>query len=396
VKSVTKLLVATLFASASATALAQSANVLKIGSLMPMTGPGGVTGLSYVAGLQAAIKEVNDAGGILGRQIVLIVADDAGDPTQGVNEGRRLAQSEKVSFVIGSAASTITLAVMPIFTETKVLQFSSTGANDATPQKGPYHFSTLSTGGEAQALNYINYALNIAKVKKIAILSDSSPLYRDLTDIMQKIAPARGLTITSAELFDPRAPDLLPHLLRARRGNPDMLWQLGLYPVDTVTTMKGLKELKWDVPLSLGLGGGAQASTLPTIMPADQLLPYTGQTFTAVTYCSNTAVGDAPLPKLMNKLRPAIPNLDKMVPTSVAGGYDTIYILKQVYTATGSFDTPTAATWIENNVDKINSVLFKFAKSPGNAHFLVGESSMAMAENPHIKRADGLVKRAGC
>ena len=38
----------------------------------------------------------------------------------------------------------------------------------------------------------------------------------------------------------------------------------------------------------------------------------------------------------------------------------------------------------------------KFAKSPGNAHFLVGESSMAMAENPHIKRADGLVKRAGC
>ncbi|HXC40214.1 MAG TPA: ABC transporter substrate-binding protein, partial [Burkholderiales bacterium] len=309
-KSVTKLLAALLFAGASATAPAQSPNVLKIGALLPLTGPGGVTGLSTIAGLQAAIKEVNDTGGILGRQIVLVQADDAGDPTQGVNEARRLAQSEKVGFVIGSISSTITLAVMPIFTEAKVLQFSSTGASDATPQKGPYHFSTISTGGEAQALNYINYALNIAKVKKIAILSDSSPLYRDLTDIMQKMAPARGLTITSAELFDPRVPDLLPHLLRARRGNPDMLWQLGLYPVDTVTTMKGLKELKWDVPLSLGLGGGSQASTLPTIVPADQLLPYTAQTFTAVTYCSNTALGDAPLPKLLNKLRPAIPNLD--------------------------------------------------------------------------------------
>jgi ABC-type branched-subunit amino acid transport system substrate-binding protein len=379
-----------------AQAHAQSGETLKIGSLMPMTGPGGVTGLSFVVGVQTAMKEVNDSGGILGRQIVLIQADDAGDPTQGVNEARRLAQSEKVSFVIGSAASTITLAVMPIFTEAKVLQFSSTGANDATPQRGPYHFSTLSSGGEAQALNYIDYALNIAKVKKIAILSDSSPLYRDLTDLMQKIAPARGLTITTAELFDPRTPDLLPHLLRARRGSPDMIWQLGLYPVDTITTMRGLKELKWDVPLSLGLGGGSQASTLPTIMPADQLLPYTGQTFAAVTYCSNTALGDAPLPKLLNRIRPQVPNLDKLVPTSVASGYDTVYILKQVYTATGSFDTPTAARWIENNVDKINSVIFKFAKSPGNAHFLVGEGSMAMAENPHLKRSDGLVKRAGC
>jgi hypothetical protein len=131
-------------------------------------------------------------------------------------------------------------------------------------------------------------------------------------------------------------------------------------------------------------------------MPADQLLPYTGQTFAAVTYCSNTALGDAPLPKLLNRIRPQVPNLDKLVPTSVASGYDTVYILKQVYTATGSFDTPTAARWIENNVDRINSVIFKFAKSPGNAHFLVGEGSMAMAENPHLKRSDGLVKRAGC
>src|SRR5262249_52331394 len=153
------------------------------------------------------------------------------------------------------------------------------GAKEATPQRGPYHFSTISSGGEAQAVNFVDYALNIAKVKKVSLVADSSPLYRDLVDITQVVAKQRGLEITSAEMFDPRTPDLLPLLLRARRSNPDMLWQLGLYPIDTITTMRGLKEMNWNVPLALGLGGGSQAGALPQIMPADQLPKYTGQTF---------------------------------------------------------------------------------------------------------------------
>ena len=377
-------------------AFAQLPDTLKIGTLLPMSGGGAILGASYIASLQATIKDVNEKGGILGKPIELVVGDDGGDPTQGVNEARRLAQSVKVHFVLGSASSTITLAAMPIFTEAKILQFSSTGAKEATVQRGPYHFSTLSSGGEAQAANFIDFALNIAKVKKVSLLADTSPLYRDLVEITQSMAKTRGLTITSAEAFDPRTPDLLPHLLRARRSSPDMLWMLGLYPIDVITTMKGMKEIGWNAPLALGLGGGSQAGALPTIMPADQLLPYTAQVFQSSTYCSNTPLGESSVPKTLAWLKPRVANFEKQLASGLISAYDTIMILKQVYTATGSFDSTAAADWIERNSDKIQSVQFKFSK-PGKAHhFLVGPENMAMSENAHLKREDGLTKRAGC
>src|SRR5206468_3002140 len=115
----------------------------------------------------------------------------------------------------------------------------------------------------ALATNFVDYALKTAKVKRVAILADTSAYYKELAETTVSTAKAAGLAITGVESFEARAPDVVPQLLATRRGNPDMVFLVNLFPVDVVTTMRGMRELGFNVPLVLGLAGGAQAGAIP-------------------------------------------------------------------------------------------------------------------------------------
>ena len=380
----------------SSHAWGQAQPPIRIGALIPMTGPAAVLGKAIEAGLMATAKEVNDKGGILGRRVEVVIADDAGDPTRGVSEARRLAQVEKATYVVGSMSTQVTLAAMPVFTEAKVLQFSSAVANEVTVARGPYYFAALNADAETQALNLIDYALNIAKVKSVGIVSDSSPTYRTLIEVTRELAKSRGLAITGVETFDPRTADLLPQLLAARRGNPALLWQLGLFTSDSATVMKGVKEIGWNVPLAFGLGLGTQARALLSALPEAQVPSYVAQNFIGWTHCTGTPLGDAPIPRTLAWFKDKVPDYDKQLPAGLLIGYDTIMMARQIYSGAGTTDTVAAAEWIERNSEKIVSVQHKFRKIDKRHHFMVGTDGVVMSENPHRTRADGLSKRAGC
>lgn len=389
-----------LFALGAALFMAGSAwsqgQPIRIGALVPMSGPAAALGRAIEAGMNAAAKDMNQRGGILGRQVEVVVADDGGDPARGVNEARRLAQVEKVSFVLGSMGGQVTFAVLPVLTEAKVLQFASAVSNDMTAAKAPYYFVALNADSEAQALNFIDYAIGGAKVKSAAILADNTPTYRALSEQTRELAKSRGLAITSIETFDPRAADLVPQLLAARRGNPGLLWMIGLYPSDAAAVMKGVKEIGWTVPLAFGLGLGAQAKALLASMPEAQIPNYVAQNFVGWTHCTGATVGEAPIPKALAWLKDRVPDYDKQLGVGLLLGYDVMQMVRQVYTGAGTTDTVAAAGWIERNSERIESVIHKFRKIDNTRHFMIGPSGVVMAENPHRTRADGLSKRAGC
>jgi ABC-type branched-subunit amino acid transport system substrate-binding protein len=369
---------------------------VKFGALIPVTGPSAPIGAAVTAGGGGAVKEINDNGGILGRRIEFITADDGNNPTQGVSEARRLAQIEKVTFVVGSFNSSVTTASFPVFTEAKILQFSSTGAKEASAAAGPYHFSTISSNAKAQAENFVDYAVNIAKVKTAAILSDTTPLYKSVVEEIHVAAQKAGLKITGVNEFEVRTTDLSPQLLALRRGNPDLLWVIGILPGDAATSMKGLAEIGWNVRLAVGLGAGAQPSGIARAMAPSPIPDYVGQVFRSYTFCPGDAVGQSSVPKTLAFLKERVPDFEKQFPFVLVSAYDAVHIAKQVYEAVGSFDNEKAAKWIEGNADRIKSVAQTFVKPSGGTHFLLGPDSMAMALNPHITRADGLTQRFGC
>src|SRR3954471_22684802 len=94
-------------------AFAQGAPI-RIGTLTPLTGAGGPYGPVMVKAVKAVVDQVNAAGGVLGRKIELVSEDDQTNPEAGVRAARKLIDVDKVSAILGTWASAVTMAVAPL------------------------------------------------------------------------------------------------------------------------------------------------------------------------------------------------------------------------------------------------------------------------------------------
>lgn len=112
-------------------ALAQSpaaGEAVRIGAILPLTGDGSAYGPGMEVAIRAAVDEVNAAGGILGRPVELIVEDDATNPDQGVLAANKLIDVDGVDAIIGTWASSVTLAVAPLTIEAGIIEMNVSGS----------------------------------------------------------------------------------------------------------------------------------------------------------------------------------------------------------------------------------------------------------------------------
>jgi branched-chain amino acid transport system substrate-binding protein len=82
-----------------------SSNTIKIGLIAPMTGSESLYGQAYQRGVELAIKDINNAGGVLGKKVELLVEDDQNDPNQSINAVQKLVTQNHVVGIIGSFSS---------------------------------------------------------------------------------------------------------------------------------------------------------------------------------------------------------------------------------------------------------------------------------------------------
>src|SRR4051812_22068177 len=124
---------------------------IKIGVILPLTGPSAAIGQEDLNGIQLAIDE---AGGKIGaRPVELVVADDQNSPNVGLTEVRRLVENEKVSAVVGSLNSAVALAIHAFTTRAKVPYISGGIVRDLTEQrKSPYTFRASVAAGQLEGV----------------------------------------------------------------------------------------------------------------------------------------------------------------------------------------------------------------------------------------------------
>lgn len=101
-----------------------AAKGLKIGSLLPSTGDLASVGQQMVAAVPMLVDTVNQCGGVNGEQVTLVTADDQTDPAAGAEAMTRLAERERVAGVVGSFASSVSTAALPIAVRNKVVLIS--------------------------------------------------------------------------------------------------------------------------------------------------------------------------------------------------------------------------------------------------------------------------------
>ncbi len=375
---------------------AQSKEPIKLGILTAFTGSDAISGRNGAIGVKMAVDEINKAGGILGRQLVIVQGDDQSDPTAAVNEARRLATQEKVELLFGPQSSQRTLAVLPVLNETKIAQIATSGSLDLTPQKGPYMFTVQSNAAD-QGYHMAHYVTDTLKAKTVGILTDNGAQALSGVAYIKKELEAGGAKVTGVQEFPFRSEDKTAQLLSLKSGNPEALIIWANTPEDLGVLLNNLSDIGWDdVPLAGPNATVMQASGAAKIADKALFEKVAGVAYRGWTYCPGDDVVNSPYVKFKERLKAANPDSYKdLLPAIVGYSYDGIMILKAAVEATGGTDPEKIRVWIENNADKVPTVSGPM-KASAESHFLAGKEVMTPIVNPLNTNEQGLFMRADC
>ena len=382
------------FAHAQA-AKAPSGTPIKIGVLTERSGVLGEMGKHNDVGLAMALKEINAAGGIMGRPVVIVEADDQSDPTQAVNEARRLVTREKVDVIYGPIGSQAALAILPILNEAKIANVSVVGSTAFTVAVAPYGFS-LNPSAQSQGISLVDFAVDQMKAKSVAVLNDGGGQAKAAAEAIKAHLAERKITLAGAEEYASGTLDMTPQLLNLRRNKPDHIILFAQAGQDTGRVIKNLNEIGWDIKVSGNISVVTGYKTAVQIAGPDAYKNVYGANFKPFGYCANDAIGSSGYTKFVERVKAFAPNdFAKLSASQVTYSYDSVYILKAAIEGAKSTAGPAIAAWMEANGSKLSGVQGQFSASK-TSHFLVGPDNLVMMESADKVRSDGLTKRYGC
>src|SRR3954447_20433887 len=222
-----------------------------VGEVGSMTGTEATFGTSSDRGIQLAKKEVNDAGGIKGRQVQVIALDDEGKPEEAATAATRLIASEHVTALLGEVASTRSLFMAPKAQAAKVPMVSPSSTNEKVTAVGDYIFRACFID-PFQGYVMAKFATDTLKVKKAAILRDVRNDYSvGLAKVFNDNFTKMGGQVVGNESFSSGDVDFKAQLTNIKGQNPDAIYVQGYY-TDVGLIARQAREVGIKVPL---LGG---------------------------------------------------------------------------------------------------------------------------------------------
>jgi branched-chain amino acid transport system substrate-binding protein len=187
----------------AAPAFAQDITIAVAG---PMTGPVASIGEQMKRGAENAAAAINEAGGVNGRKIKIVVEDDACDPKQAVAVANRIV-GQQIKFVDGHACSGSSIPAADVYADNGVLMMSPASSNPVLTEKDHATIMRLYPRDDAQGAFIAPWIAETFKGKKIAILHDKSAYGKGLATVVKDKLNAGGVTEVLFEGINPGEKD---------------------------------------------------------------------------------------------------------------------------------------------------------------------------------------------
>ena len=256
---VAMMLLAGVLAGCGGAASGNAAKEIRIGLLNEMTGGNATFGTSSANGAKMAIKEANAKGGLLGKQIAAVIADNKSEPSESANAMTKLATQDQVAAVTGGFASSNAIAASSVAegSKTPFLAVGATNPKVTVDEKSnkvkDYTFRVCFID-PFQGTVGANFVLNTLKLKKAVILVDNSSDYSKGLSAFFKTAFAKGGgTIMSEEAYLQKDQDFKAILTKVKSQNPEVLYVPGYYE-EVGKIVKQARELGITIPIVGGDG----------------------------------------------------------------------------------------------------------------------------------------------
>jgi branched-chain amino acid transport system substrate-binding protein len=233
-------------------------------------------GRSNKEGADLAVEELNAKGGVNGGKIVLFVSDDRVIPAEGVSNAQRYISSEKVSALITTMGSSVTMAVMPVALQNRVpLLDSAATADMITQQKNSYTFQTCPNNTDTVVRQVEYLATKITpRPQTAAILYENTDYGVNMVDVLRKHLDRLKIKLTANVIYIQDAVEYYSELTQIKSVNPDILFILGKYTDNALATRQarevGIKARvsgsnTWVIPEFLTIAGpAAEGATYPS------------------------------------------------------------------------------------------------------------------------------------
>jgi len=343
-----------------APAIAES-EPIKIGCLAAITGPASAPTQGFNRGVNFAVDAINAAGGVKGRKIELVMRDTQGDPSKAVNATQELISSQKVHAIWGPLNSGEALATTPIMARAKMPDIHPCVVEsliDTT--KFPYAFRTAPSNNQwDDAVR--NYCLKILKVKKIAVIGDTTGY--GVTAVGASVAAFKkdGAEVVYQANVDATQPDMTPDMLRMKNAGTEaiVVWTVSTGMEARMFNVRA--TMNWDVPFvghpSMASGEIAGLVEKPENWKKVYAIGYKS--------CSYDASGKLP-PKsedLVARLAKANVALNDTLLWWVAGGIDVIEVFAKAIEASGSTDAKGIIAYL-NTLNKYPGYFGNYTFTP--------------------------------
>lgn len=305
---------------------AAAADTVKIGMLVPLTGPAAADGASALGSVQIALDQVNAAGGLLGKQVELIYYDDRGDTKDAVALAHKIIEQDKIAAFVAGSYSLPTRSVAPIFQEEEIPLVAAYAIHPDVTRAGDYCFRNGFLGlVEGKAAGYAAHKL--LGGKRVALLTSDNDfgqtLVQGFKQYQEKFAP--DLEIISEQTYPVSEKDYKPYLSKIKELNPDVIFASGYY-FQTGPMLRQARELGIETKIV-----GEEGADSPKLM---EIAGDNAEGFYIVTNFDR----DDPRPVVQDFLK-EYRERHKIEPDMVgASAYDAFMIIVEAIKTAGSTD----------------------------------------------------------
>lgn len=315
---------------------------IKIGVYGPFTGGSAPMGVSMRNGVQLAVEQINAAGGVLGKKILLVERDDEAKNERGGQIMQELLDKEKVVGVLGPVNTGVANASTRYPQEHKIPQIINVSAgakvNELSAEFPENYVFRIAANDDVQSKMIVQQALKVSGFKKPALLCDDTNYGQNGREKMEGVLKGLGVAAVYTGKFKIKDSDMTAQLQQAKAAGADVILAYGIGP-ELAAIVNSMDRIGWKVPMIASwtasmsnFTSNAGKNGNGTMMP---------QTF--IETAPSTAAGK----KFVAAYKAKFKEDPIASAVSAAQGYDSMYLMKMAIEQAGSTEGPKIRAALE-------------------------------------------------
>jgi len=354
-------------------AFAQKSDTIKIGSARALTGLVASSFAPLYVGVKIAVDEINAGGGILGRPIEIIEADDESSPAKEPAVIRKLLDSG-VQAILGPVGSSHTLSAVSTTTSSKIIHAGGGWTEElANGIKYPYQYQfTYNTSHQGDAV--AKHIVENLKIKKVGILQENSAFGESGGAATIRSLKKYGIEPVGVETYQVTAIDLKVYLTKLRSAGAEALVLWNSPAQGILLTASGMQALRWFPAL---LGGNSMFSNAVLDSASPEILKYaSGTLLKTMTFTASEPVGARQIAHAKKVL--TFPEAKAWeINAAISPFYDFLHLLKLVVNEEKRFDSERIKKAFDSTLN-YDGMIGRISFTPENHSALTGDQ-MVMA-----------------